>query len=81
MQDNADGNTDGGMDEGQPMLHKIIRNDQQRRGMIRLVIAKIGHALAYGVKRQLMKEHPVNDAKAQRDQACGAQIIIFSVGR
>ena len=62
MQDNADGNADERVDEGQPILHQEIRDDQKRRGMIRLVVAEIRHALADGVKRQILKQCPVNNA-------------------
>ena len=58
VQDDADGNADGRMDEGQPILHQEIRDDQKRRGMVRLVVAEIRHALAYGVKRQILKQRP-----------------------
>ena len=39
--------------EAQPMLGQVIGDDLQRRGMIRLIVTKIRHALAYGVKWQV----------------------------
>jgi hypothetical protein len=49
-------------------------------GMVRLIITEIRHALADGVNGQVMKQQPVNDAEAHRDQDSGAKIeFLFCV--